>query len=62
MTKNIHDVAYELQKAIAENEDFKTLKRATQQFKPMRLQRTYLMSSVQCNLAYNKNDARPRNH
>ena len=26
MTKNIHDVAYELQKAIAENEDFKTLK------------------------------------
>lgn len=26
MTKNIHDVAYELQKAIAENDDFKTLK------------------------------------
>ncbi len=26
MTKNIHDVAYELQKAIAENEDFQTLK------------------------------------
>lgn len=24
--KNIHDVAYELQKAIAENDDFKTLK------------------------------------
>lgn len=26
MTKNIHDVAYELQKTIAENEDFQTLK------------------------------------
>ncbi len=49
MTKNIHDVAYELQKAIAENEDFKTLKRATQRFKLTQLQRTYSMSSVQCN-------------
>ncbi|EEL51937.1 MULTISPECIES: YlbF/YmcA family competence regulator [Bacillus cereus group] len=26
MTKNIHDVAYELQKAIAENADFQSLK------------------------------------
>ena len=63
MTKNIHDVAYELQKAIAENDDFKTLKESyAKQFKLIQLQRTYSMSSVQCNLAYNKNDARPRNH
>ena len=55
MTKNIHDVAYELQKAIAENEDFKTLKESYAAVQSLtQLQRTYSMSSVQCNLAYNR--------
>ncbi|EAO54063.1 Putative transcriptional regulator [Bacillus thuringiensis serovar israelensis ATCC 35646] len=36
LTKNIHDVAYELQKAIAEKRRLQNFKREpTQQFKPM---------------------------
>jgi len=63
MTKNIHDVAYELQKAIAENEDFQTLKAsyATVQGDANSKNLFDEFRTMQLGLQQ-KNDARSRNH